>query len=308
MEYRLYKLEFTGGVHFGTNSLDSTEYTFAADTLFSALCQEAVKRGTETLDTLLQYANRDKLCFSDAFPYMSNCYYLPKPLLHIENADQNGDSIIKKAYKKLKYIPSDLFGDYLKGSFPVESAGKLDELGTTVIKVSASVRGEEETRPYRVGVFYYNEGCGLYFIAGYEDEQVSEFLEDLLESLSFSGIGGKRNSGLGRFELHSAKVPDGIRKRLEGNGGEFMSLSVSLPMESELEDAVEGSHYLLSKRSGFVASEYYAPEQTRKKDLYVFTAGSCFHHKFRGGIYDVSSHGEHPVYRYAKPLFLEVGI
>lgn len=86
-----------------------------------------------------------------------------------------------------------------------------------------------------------------------------------------------------------------------------MTLSVSLPREEELETALAGAEYLLLKRSGFVASERYAPEQMRKKDLYVFQAGSCFPEKFHGDIYDVSDTcGRHPVYRYAKPMWMEV--
>ena len=47
-------------------------------------------------------------------------------------------------------------------------------------------------------------------------------------------------------------------------------------------------------------------EWRRKKDLYVFNSGSTFTEKFEGDICDVSSGGAHPVYRYAKPLWLGV--
>ena len=43
MEYKAYKLRFLTGVHFGKGSLDDTSYAFCADTLFSALCIEALK-------------------------------------------------------------------------------------------------------------------------------------------------------------------------------------------------------------------------------------------------------------------------
>ena len=43
MNYTLYCLEFINGVHFGRGNLDSSEITFHADTLFSALFQEALK-------------------------------------------------------------------------------------------------------------------------------------------------------------------------------------------------------------------------------------------------------------------------
>lgn len=45
MEYAIYKLDFSTGVHFGTGTLNQTEYTLAADQLFSALYIEAVKWG-----------------------------------------------------------------------------------------------------------------------------------------------------------------------------------------------------------------------------------------------------------------------
>ena len=55
-----------------------------------------------------------------------------------------------------------------------------------------------------------------------------------------------------------------------------------------------------------MASEFYAEEYRRKRDLYVFAAGSCFKNEFEGDIYDVTNGGSHPVYRYAKPLFMGV--
>ena len=45
MVYQLYKLEFLNNVHFGKNSLNDAEISFSADTLFSALCIEALKSG-----------------------------------------------------------------------------------------------------------------------------------------------------------------------------------------------------------------------------------------------------------------------
>lgn len=85
-----------------------------------------------------------------------------------------------------------------------------------------------------------------------------------------------------------------------------MTLSMSLPLQDELEHALNGASYQLVKRSGFVNSENYSDVYMRKKDLYVFASGSCFFNKYQGDIYDVSSEGSHPVYRYAKPMFLEV--
>lgn len=307
MEYKLYKLKFQSAVHFGKHNLDDGEYSCCADTIFSALCQEALRMGNNELQYLLTAAREDNLLLSDAFPYIGDTYYLPKPMKRIDSSNGNGDSKVKKAYKKLKYIPMDMLDIYLQGEYDVLNDNGLDEFGHFEMKTVASIRGEEETKPYRIGTYFYNDGNGLYVIIGYEKQDILEFVEELFENLSFSGIGGKRSSGLGRFELFSGKLSPNFLQRLKGMGTRYMSLSVSLPKDEELETALKGAEYLLCKRSGFVTSEQYAPEQMRKRDLYVFKAGSCFSSRFCGDIYDVSGKGgRHPVYRYAKPMLMEV--
>ena len=307
MDYKLYKLQFNSAVHFGKQNLDEGEISCCADTIFSALCQEAVQMGQDTLEYFYKCVKEEKLLLSDAFPYMENTYFIPKPMKRIELSENNGDSVIKKAYKKLKYIPMDSLDTYLQGKFDVMNAHDFNSFGHFEMKTAASIRGEKETTPYRIGTYYYNPGNGLYMIVGYQEEKILEFIEMLLEHLSFSGIGGKRGSGFGRFCLFPGKLSPDFCKRLEGTGEKYMSLSVSLPREEELETALSGAEYLLLKRSGFVSSQRYAPEQMRKKDLYVFKAGSCFSEKFHGDIYDVSDQcGRHPVYRYAKPMWMEV--
>lgn len=181
------------------------------------------------------------------------------------------------------------------------------EFGYKETKVSAAVRGMEETMPYRVGIFHFKPKSGLYMILGYDGQEDAALVEECLEALSFSGIGGKRASGLGRYVLQSSPLPENLRKCLGAAGSSLsMTLSVCLPREDEMELSLERASYLLVKRSGFVASETYAREQLRKRDLYVMQAGSCFHNQFEGDVYDVSDGGSHPVYRYAKPLFMEV--
>ena len=86
----------------------------------------------------------------------------------------------------------------------------------------------------------------------------------------------------------------------------YMTLSVSLPNESEMESVLEDARYKIVKRSGFVASSNY--RERRKRDLYVLAAGACVTHKFEGDIYDVGSDDGHAVYRYAKPVFMEVRV
>ena len=310
MNYKVYKLDFRGTIHLGKSSLEDGEYTFCADTLFSALCHEAVKLGEDGIEKLYKYVMDGKLLFSDAFPYEGKNYYLPKPMLHIESQNEKGNSIVKKAYKKLKYIPVTQIENYLNGTYDVLHTDSLKELGHFEMKVSASIRGEEETKPYRIGCYRFNEGNGLYIIVAYESDEILEFTEKLLENLSYSGIGGKRASGMGRFVLLYGKLDENVEKRLNNKEcNKYMTLSVSLPKEDELEKALEDAEYSLIRRSGFVLSDTYSSEQMRKKDLYVLKAGACVNTCYEGNVYDVSDKpGKHPVYKYAKPLFLGVDV
>jgi CRISPR-associated protein Csm4 len=239
---------------------------------------------------------------------MNDTFFLPKPMTHIENSVDNGDSSIKKAYKKIQFIPADDIDAYFMGEYDVRTAPDLDNnLGSFDMKVLASIRGEEETKPYRISTYYFEEGNGLYIIVGYEGDDTLSFIDNLLHNLSFSGIGGKRMAGMGKFKLYPESVPNDIQNRLETKGKRYMTLSVSLPREEEMERVLKDAEYILCKRSGFVSSDKYAKNYMRKKDLYVLKTGACVSEKYKGDIYDVSGKmGEHPVYRYAKPMFLKV--
>lgn len=309
MKYKMYKMAFQTAVHFGSGTLESGEMTFCADTLFSALCQEAYRQDASLLEQLYGTVRENQIRFSDAFPYVDDIYYLPKPMMRIDREQMAASSVLKKAYKKLKYIPADSFTEYLQGTYDVLRATEMNRLGFYEAKTAVSIRGLEESEPYRVGQFYFSDGAGLYFIVGYEQEEALGLVEELLEYLTYSGIGGKRAAGYGRFDLTVKKVPKVLEQRIQSEGAKYMSLSLCLPQEHELEAAMDGAEYTLCKRSGFVASETYAKEQMRKRDLYVLKAGACFTSKFEGDVYDVSTKGGgHAVYRYAKPLFMEVDV
>ena len=53
MKYKMYKMKFQSPIHLGKQSLEDGEYAFCADTLFSALCQEAVCMGESALQEFI---------------------------------------------------------------------------------------------------------------------------------------------------------------------------------------------------------------------------------------------------------------
>ena len=309
MEYAGYRLIFSQGVHFGSTTVESAEMTFGADRLFSALCQEAVSVGGERLAELHSMAEKGELLLSDAFPYAEGEYYLPKPLLRIQKSGKETDAKERKKYKKLSYVPVGQFAAFVKGNADIDALGRQD-FGKKAVKTSVNLQGEESV-PYRIGTFNFSEknDGSLYILVAYQDKKRKNFLEELLDMLSFSGLGGRRAAGLGRFELYGADLPKELKAGLTRGSGLYMNLSIALPQDEELSEALEGARYLLTKRSGFIASESYAEEPHRKRDIYAFQAGSCFKKKFRGQIADVSApYGNHPVYRYLKPIWMGIGL
>ena len=302
MEYSIYKLDFQTGVHFGTGMLNESAYTFQADQLFSAMFIEALKMQKEK--EFLDMTQRGNLLFSDAFPYIGQQYMVPKPMIYIE-PQKKGQSEQKKAYKKLKFLPIEQLENFMNGTMDV-SVDPLKEYGSFQQQTMARVRTEEDTLPFRVGTYFYYPDCGLYIILGYTKKEEKYLAEELLESLEYTGIGGKKSTGLGKYILRLVKLPEVFERHLKKDADRIILLSVGLPRDGELENALEGASYQLIRRSGFISSDTYAEELRKKKDLYVFAAGSCFEHRFEGDIYDVSDNGSHPVYRYAKPLFMGV--
>ena len=305
MEYAVYKLLFPQTVHFGCNTLESCEMTVLADRLFSALCMEAVKQGQDTLERLVTAAQAGTILFSDALPYAGKEYFLPKPLLRMVQNSQEEDVSKRKIFKKLTYLPLSLFDDYLAGKLQAEKLPQMD-FGRHNTKVSVNLEPDEEAEPYRIGTFAFYDDCGLYILMGYEKNEDKIFVEELLENLSFSGLGGRRSTGMGRFTLLPGNFLQQGMERLQGEYKNYMTLSVSLPKAEEMENAIHGARYLLLKRSGFVASTDYADEFRRKRDTYAFQAGSCFPCRFTGQVMDVSNGGRHAVYRYLKPIFMGI--
>jgi CRISPR-associated protein Csm4 len=282
------KLKFKTAVHFGNGNLSDGNYTISSDTLFSALFTECLNLGINT-DFLFE------LRISDLFPYFGNEYFLPKPIMTIENKSNDPKFIeLRKEYKNLRFIPLSKFKNYVMGETLPDDL--RCDFGKSDLKIR--LNKYENGDPYNVGDFTFAEKTGLYFLAN------TEKILPVLESLSFTGIGGKRSSGLGRFEFSIEKA-DAFKEILNSNSTKKMT--ISLTMAENLTDKIlENSTYLLQKKSGFVWSEDYAETNRKKKDFYSFASGSVFENTFEGGIFDVSSYGKHKVYRYAKAMWVGV--
>lgn len=307
MKYKIFKLNFTGAVHFGEGGLTTSADTLMADTIFAALCAEAAAQGGGLLDKLTDSTSSGKLLLSDGLPFIGKTLYVPKPVMEIRGR-QEGDSALKKALKKLRYIPIDKLNTYLCGELDIAAEAKKfhDGFSLSGLLEKVTVPRDEVTRPYAVAVKRFRKGSGLYMCTGYEDEEILDLFSELLETLSYSGIGGERSSGLGRFELTVAGGDVLTAMLQDHNAPKYMSLSVSLPAEEEMDEVISDADFLTVKRSGWVSSLSYADSLQKKRDLYMLAAGSVFSRRFSGGIFDVGDGGRHPVYRYGKPMLMGI--
>lgn len=307
MAAQMVKLTFQAPVHFGGGRLSDGEYTCDAATLFSALFIEALKAGCA--DELLAAAKSGDLSISDAFPYIGERLYVPKPMACVSeravSSTESGDSRARKANKALKYIPADKLGDFLGGSF--DFVGELEWFnnGASFLrtKVNLTRSTSEDAEPYHVGGYRFAPECGLFFLVNGKYD-----VRPLMEQLSYSGIGGKRSSGYGRFTF---EIREDVPLRLVDEssfGKRAMLLSSALPREDELTDSLlEGARYHLVRKGGFVQSTSHAPTPRKKRGLCLFASGSVFERCFEGDVFDVNATpGAHPVYRYARAMWMEV--
>lgn len=310
MEYKICKLKFKSGVHLGNGRLTDASYLLYADTLFSALCIEAVRSGgDQRLESLVRCVRNDQFKISNAFPYIGNRLFLPKPMIFPSTNQRKEKEENGKEYKKLQYISVENISDYLSGNLdPRKEREQLKQLGKEDFQDKVAIANQEKPEPYHVGIYYFKPNAGIYFLVGVENKMIWREFYELLVMVSIEGIGGRRSSGLGRFELEVNEVPEKLNMRLnKAEKAKYkMSLSICLPQTEEMEKSLDGAMYLLEKRSGFIASETYANTLKKKKDLFCFKPGSVFTNTFAGDVYDVSIGGTHPVYRYAKPFFMGV--
>lgn len=305
MKYIIYKLTFPYGVHIGNGVLSGTGNIIRADTLFSAVCIEALKTGGEKmLEKFVAIAKKDKLIISDMLPYIGETLYIPKPMYRVEGKEE--DISLKKVFKKLEYIPSDKINEYLSGSIdPKLESEKFSKLGSSQLYQKVSVKYDEDNELYSVGVYKFNSGNGLYIIAGFADEETEDFFDTLINSLKYSGIGGKKSAGYGRFDFEKGSLP--FENLLDNKSQKYMSLTSCMAGDDELQSVLQGAAYKIIKRSGFIDSQTYSDKEMKKRDFYMFASGAVFEKKFKGDIFDVSIKGGHSVYKYAKPILLSLG-
>jgi len=331
MMYYIFTLKFLTPVHFGDTanggSLDKFSLQCSADTLFAALCNEAANKGSDAVETLVKKTAEGKIVFSSLFPYWRTVdddlyFYLPKPLLKLEQDEQQSAKSFEeikqlatklKKQKKSTYIRASQINSLLEsGSSDRQFA--VPEFAAPLVAGRVALR-EEKPLPYYVGSYVFSEHSGLYFILGVEHEEEFTLIKELLLSLGYSGIGGKRSSGYGKFELADDELElfdDGgvydddtaIALMLYNEKSKYqMCLAPVCPKADELAVVKQGS-YKLIKRGGFIASSA-AKDNIKRNSIYMLQEGSCFSERLRGQMLQQTVDGlAHDIYRDGIGMFV----
>ncbi|WP_432633594.1 type III-A CRISPR-associated RAMP protein Csm4 [Brachyspira sp.] len=321
MEYKLYKLTFNTPVHFGSDivgsSLEESDFICHSDTFFSALCLEYIKlNGAESIYDFVDFFNNGNLLISSLLPYKNNDLYIPKPSIVIERSDtknenkEENSSSDRKKMKKLNYIKvSDInaYLNYIKGIGDFNFDYEYNNFAKYSLNQKVGLR-DEENRLYSLGTYSFYKNNGLYFALSFSDNEKLREFEKVLKSLSYSGIGGKRTQGLGNFEYNESDF-SAFGNKLFNDSKYKMLISLFSPTKNEMENIdFNNSFYSLIKRNGFIYSNNYSGNLSKRKSLSMFKEGSCFTNNINGDIKDVSQNGNHKVYRYGKAFYIGIDI
>jgi CRISPR-associated protein Csm4 len=310
MHYYLYKLEFPYGVHFGADKagigLEKTSPNCHCDTLYSAICHEILRLyGEDELTNLYNETVKRNFLLTDLLPYKNNELMIPKPILYKEKSEEEQvcDSVKKKKMKNLQFVPISKLNDFFDRN--IEEVKFCD---TVLYEKNAPSRDGDDTKNglYSVGVTKFLNACGLYFIVKIPQEK-KEWFDNIIISLGFSGIGGKRTGGYGQFEPKTSMLNDNILNLLNKDSKYYLTLSAFYPHKDEIKNLKSG-YYTLIQRNGFVQSATYNDKFLKKIPTTMINAGSCFEQKFNGDVIDVNKDGNHPVYRYGKPIMIGIDV
>ncbi|MGI6781389.1 MAG: type III-A CRISPR-associated RAMP protein Csm4 [Acholeplasmataceae bacterium] len=298
LKRKIIKLKFITAIHYGNNGkpgLLSTDNMILSDTIYSAFCEI----NPNDIDKLIGLLENNQLRISDMLPYVDDKLLIPKGIdvIKFESIDEIDRTTFKKV-KKLDYIPMDKIEKMASNCSEelIEEALKLqDSIGNFDIKTSNRIsRDGDDTLPFIMETFTFNHNSGLYLIVDYDTDETFDFVKNKIMSLGYLGVGGKRSSGLGKFEINN--ITEILNDKTKGK---YLLLSTALPRNK-----IEITNFSIIKRSGFYEQN---GEAYKKKDVYAIKSGLMLDEPFEGVILkDLGKN--HTVYRFLMPLFMRVDV
>lgn len=327
-QYKVLKLHFRTPLHIGLgrSAYDSSSSDLHSDTISAALAAIKAQHGASS-KALKSFM--DSFAMSSAFPYEGKMLFLPRPLtIDRIMVDGNDSSEFRKKLKKVRYIESSVWKEFVGKSIPSISSSQIHESYVTPLgckdfvepykkhvmqRVMVSRTEDKAASPFFFEWCYFNNAkdCGLYVIVDAATEVLNE-VKALLAELGETGLGTDKTVGGGQFDVISEE--DDFIDLPSGEGDAWLSLSLFLPtLDEQAAFDMKDSCYNIVMRGGFMAgSSKYTLRHLWKKSVYMYEEGSVFTtaSKPNGNVVDLqpdwNNEDMHPVYRSGKALFIPI--
>ncbi|MEC4816688.1 MAG: type III-A CRISPR-associated RAMP protein Csm4 [Scytonema sp. PMC 1069.18] len=347
--WKLVKLNFgRSPAHFGELGIGIEESSerVHSDTLFSA-CISTYARlfGKQEVEELLQqflHQSPPPARMSSTFIYRQDneaiTYYLPRPLAFPINYPQGEDLEFFKTYKKLKYLPLEIWQRWYQGkgfqdsdrqelidqvngksNGDLKRAGTFDYGKTHTIGQQPKIAVDRITRAtnlYHTGFVQFEAGnrhSGLYFLLHFPktDSSLENNLHAAFNLLGEEGLGGERSSGAGRFEVEWLELPETWQKVVDFSNPPVHHCLISLFWDKDascLKKLItDQSSYETQERGGWISSPF-SSRQLRRQFIRMFAEGSVFPENPQGQLADVTpkEFTTHSIYRSGISLTLPI--
>ncbi len=342
--WKLVKLNFgRTPAHFGELGIgiEETSERVRSDTLFSAWSSAYARLfGKDGIEELLQRfldSANPPVRMSSTFIYRQDgdrtIYYLPRPLKFpinypaddkVEDETEKGDLKFFKTYKKLSYLPLDVWQRWYQGvgfikgdreELIAETKGKsnghLRQAGTFDYKKAFEIdqvpkiavdRVTRATNLYHTGFVQFrseqngndfNSLAGLYFLLHFPetDKKLADNLHAALHFLGEEGIGGERSSGAGRFEVEWLELPETWQNVVNLPEPNIHHCLVSLFWDDEPSTLkrliADETSYEIQERGGWIGTPS-SGRQLRRQMVRMFAEGSVFPEQPQGKLANVT--------------------
>jgi len=337
-----YQLSFRSPLHIGERGvgLEETRTYISADTLFGAICiawRELY--GVEDLhrDVLDWYCESEPgmepFFLTSAFPCAADVRFLPKPLRLNANFIIGEQNV--KEFKRIRFVSEKIFNPLVSGrelefhpeecvnqgtiwatkeeidslnSFTDDQTGKITLWKSSVVPHVTLDTITNASEIWNFGELHYTQESGLWFAVKYNPEH-GDFLRKRFESclllLGDMGLGGKRSSGHGLFDMKTYAEPPFLYVK---NPDLYVTLSPICPKNvEEVAELTDGKvSYELMPIRGWVTS--LNANNLRRKMVWMFAEGSVLNgipNKYAGRLVDVTPddiekyiRNPHKVWRY----------
>ena len=279
--------------------------------------------GKDELLKMLDAFNDGNIPFliSSAFPFRKKdsnrtIYFFPKPIVkppEINVAHYDVEDMQKyKKYKKLRFIPHDLFNRLINGECSEKDilrekcgANLSQEEYFEEVHIMHNVINRLTATTGEGGLYYTQEyfprDSGLFFLMDIRKEYYVEKVKAVWRLFNDTGMGGDVSIGKGLFDIRMEeadflKIPD--------VGNAMVTLSLYFPQKEEREAYRENPGaiwYEIDRRKGRVGGKLFKTGSFWKEAVNVFREGSTFPNlgiDYYGGFPRVKQRKDFDVYYY----------